>query len=227
MAELNKSVLGKVSGTIGDLTFRQRNGKNIISTRPSSFMPGQDAASIARRNRFKLASKIAKEINSIEIFKEPWKSSTPSGLIPFNFIFKSNYQLINSDNIVNGLKIFPTLGFNASNQSTTFNATDVDVTLNPLGPNTGIDAINETSLSLISVIYLTDPINSTSEEEHFIMVKSENIPLQLVDQITFTITIPDNQLSFYDEYITKKSFSTLITTDSLNKLVKSSNTITS
>jgi hypothetical protein len=227
MAELNKSVLGKVRGTIGDLTFRQRNGKNIISTRPSSFMPGTDPASIARRNRFKLASKIAKEINSIEIFKEPWKLSTPSGLIPFNYIFKTNYPLIGENNIVSNLKIFPTLGFNASNQSTTFNATDVDVTLDALGTNTGIDSVNETSLSLISVIYLSEPINPTSEEEHFIIVKSENIPLQLVDPLTFTITIPDNQISFYDEYSSKKSFSTLITTDSLDKLVKSSNTITS
>jgi hypothetical protein len=227
MAELNKSVLGKVRGTIGDLTFRQRNGKNIISTRPTSFMPGQDEASVARRYRFRLAAKISKAINSIEVFKEPWKSSTPDGLIPFNYIFRTNYPLISVDNVVNNLKILPTLGFNASKQSTAFNANNMDVTLNALGENTGIDTIAETSLSLISVIYLTDPINTTSAKEYFIVVKSEITPLQLTDPIIFSIPIPDNQLQIYDEYISKKSFSILTTQNSQGKLVNTSNTITS
>ena len=28
MAKINKMILGKVSGSLGDITFRQRNGRN-------------------------------------------------------------------------------------------------------------------------------------------------------------------------------------------------------
>ena len=42
MAKISKEILGKVRGSLGDITFRQRNGKSYLSTRPSSFMPGKD-----------------------------------------------------------------------------------------------------------------------------------------------------------------------------------------
>ncbi len=227
MAELNKSVLGKVSGKIGDLTFRQRNGKNYISIRPSSFIPGQDQASVARRNRFRLASKIAKEILSIDTFKEQWKASTPSGSMPFHNIFKQNYHFIDLNIAFTNMKIFPTSDFNASNKSTTFNEKNVEISINQLGNNSGIDPIIETSLSLISIVYLTNPINPSQITEQFIIIKSQPIPTQLDATVTFIQTIPENQLPIYAEYETKKAFSVLITTDSESKLVKVSNTILS
>ncbi|MBK7107142.1 MAG: hypothetical protein IPH62_17860 [Ignavibacteriae bacterium] len=69
MAELNKSVLGKVSGSIGELTFRQRNGKNVICMKPSSFTPGSDANSIARRDRFKLNYQTCKRTKQHSLYQ--------------------------------------------------------------------------------------------------------------------------------------------------------------
>ncbi len=59
MAQLTKAVLGRVSGRLGDTVFRQRNGKNILGTRPSHYAPPDDQGSIDRRARFKFSAKLA------------------------------------------------------------------------------------------------------------------------------------------------------------------------
>ena len=65
MANLRKKVLGTVSGAVGDILFRTKNGRNYIGTRPLSFVPGKDEKSVARRKRFAMATRLAKQINSI------------------------------------------------------------------------------------------------------------------------------------------------------------------
>ena len=94
MAELNKTVLGRLSGAVGDVVFRQRNGKNYVGTKPAPFMPGDDPASVARRERFAITGKLAKAINSIAIIKSLWKESTPSGLSPYLYMVQLNYPHI-------------------------------------------------------------------------------------------------------------------------------------
>ena len=65
MAELDKSVIGKLRGRIGDVVFRQRNGKVFVSQRPKSFMPGTDEKSVERRSKFAFCAKLSKAIYSI------------------------------------------------------------------------------------------------------------------------------------------------------------------
>ena len=70
MAQLNKNVLGSVKGTLGNITFKQRNGKNFLSLRPESYKASTDPLSLLRKSKFRLAAKIAKTINS-NIFNRP------------------------------------------------------------------------------------------------------------------------------------------------------------
>jgi hypothetical protein len=224
MAELNKTVLGKVRGSIGELTFRQRNGKNVIAMKPSSFMPGTDAASIARRERFKLTIKLAKVLNGISFIKEYWSSMSPGEMTGFNFLFKTNYQFLASNDIVSNPMIMPVMGFAVSNPIGTFNENSFEISLNAIGNSAGIDSLTETNMSLVNILFLKDPVNSALESNYLSSIISENIPLQLTDPVTFSVNIPDNQLYFYNNYTTKKVFSVLQTFDAENQIVHFSNT---
>lgn len=224
MAELNKSILGKVRGSLGDLSFRQRNGKNVIAMRPSSFTPGTDPASIARRDRFKMSIKLAKVLNDIPIIKQYWTSMSPAEMTGFNFLFKTNYQFVSSDDINSNPMIMPVMGFNVNNPAGTFNAADFEISLDAIGTNNGIDTLLETKFSLLNILFLKDPINSSFESNYLSSIISENIPLQLTDPVTFSVNIPDNQLYFYNNYQTKKVFSVLLTSDDSDQIVNFSNT---
>ena len=63
MARLKKTVLGRLSGAIGDIVFREKNGKNFVGLRASSFIPGSDPGSIDRRAKFTLSTQLASIIN--------------------------------------------------------------------------------------------------------------------------------------------------------------------
>jgi len=227
MAELNKSILGKVKGSIGELTFRQRNGKNIISVKPSSFVPGTDAASIDRRKRFKLSVKLAKEINHIPYVKAYWNNSLPAGLTIFNLIFKTNYKYISPNDITGPPMVFPVYGFNISNPNAVFNASSIDISFDAIGNAGNIDTNVETDTKLLNIIFLSEPDNSSFAENYLFSAESESKPLQLTDSNSFTVNIPEEDLQFYTNYQTKKIFSVLLTYDSSSNLVHFSSTFES
>ena len=59
MAQVNKSVIGKLRGSVGDLAFRQRDGKEIVSVRPGTINAPDDDESVNRRLKFKFSAKLA------------------------------------------------------------------------------------------------------------------------------------------------------------------------
>ena len=64
MATIKKTVLGRISGAVGDVVFKEKNGKNYVGVRASTFTPPSDAASIERRGKFLLSTELASAINS-------------------------------------------------------------------------------------------------------------------------------------------------------------------
>ena len=63
---------GKISGKLGDVVFRNYNGKTIICSRPGPQKKSTDPNVIARRNRFKLAVKLSGELGRIPVMKCIW-----------------------------------------------------------------------------------------------------------------------------------------------------------
>ena len=94
MAQLKKTVLGKVSGAVGDIVFRQRDGLNYIGLRPGSFTPGTNPASVARRARFALAAKASVSVNRIPALKSLWAGVLTNGISPYNYIFKQTTSML-------------------------------------------------------------------------------------------------------------------------------------
>lgn len=223
MAELNKSVLGKVRGSLGELTFRQRNGKNIIATKPASFIPGSDPESVARRERFKLTIKLAKALNDINYVKSAWNLVKPAEMTAFNYIFKTNYQNVSSNEIVSNPMIFPGYGFNVENATATFNPDSIDISIDPLGTSKGIDESVEINLFLVNILFMKDPVNSNYEVNFLSTRESSIIPVDLVNTLNFSIAVPASMLPFYNDYQERKVFSSLVTVDSENNVVKFSN----
>lgn len=223
MAELNKTVLGKVRGSIGDLTFRQRNGKNVIAMKPSSFTPGSDPASIARRSRFKLTVNLAAGLNNVPFIRSLWNSVKPAEMTAFNFIFKSNYKFVSSDNIISNPLILPGYGFNVDNPTGTYNSDSVDITFEALGDSKGIDTSVETNAFLVNLLFLSEPLNSNFDKNQISIFESEMISLDLENALTFNVAIPNSLSAFYNDYQEKKIYSVLITVDSSKNIINYSN----
>ncbi len=72
MARIDKSILGFVSGKLGDVVFRRMNGKKFVSLGAKKYKISQSAEAKKGRANFAAAVKFAKFINSIPELKEAW-----------------------------------------------------------------------------------------------------------------------------------------------------------
>ena len=151
MATFNKQILGKVQGALGEVTFRQRNGKTYLSTRPGSFVPGSDENSVARREKFSLSIKLASAINSVPLLKSIWDKNTPADVTTFNHIMRTNYAMIGSGDLSGLVKLIPSIGFNVANPVVTLSPLSVKVNLDAIGNSAEINITSETAIKLISV----------------------------------------------------------------------------
>lgn len=224
MAELKKKVLGQVSGAVGDIVFRERYGLNYVGLRPSSFMPGTDAASVARRQRFALATRVGVTINSSSQLKQLWAAHTSSGLNAYNQIVKTNYPFVSSTDLSNLLRLTPSYGFGFVVTDSNVDRVRVRTTIDPIGTNTGIDPALEPNLMLTCLVFLTSPIDLSLAPYSLMAVSSALQATNLATEFTVDANLTNQQQVVFDNYQVTKTFVALVTLDAIGNPMHYSST---
>ncbi|MDD8017236.1 MAG: hypothetical protein PHP42_02565 [Bacteroidota bacterium] len=224
MATLNKSILGKVSGTIGDITFRQRKNKNIVSVRPSSFMPGNDPDSIARREKFSLTTKLAKAVYSLQDIRSRWEAETPSSMLPFNHIMQSNYAAVEGGELSALVKLAPWHDFIISLASTEISAGLINLSVAPFGSNTGINAAEEPTANVLVLLYVNNPVDTSVEKNGFLQFVSESKPVTLTEALNFSVQMSSVESQLIGKYHNQKLFVAVVTKSAAGIVIGCSNT---
>ncbi len=225
MAKLNKQILGRVSGALGDVVFREKNGQNFIALKPKSFMPGNDENSIARRAKFGLTIKIAQAINADPVLKNAWSLKMPAGFTSYNYIVQQNYPAVQPDDVTALLKLFPESGFMITHISHTFTAASLNIQIGTIGTDKGIDAAVEVNCSLSNILFLNNPVDNTVPENTVLLLNSGSIPLVLDQNLEFTMAVPHQLTMVWDKYQNQKLFSALQTLDAGGKHINNSITV--
>jgi len=225
MANLKKQVLGKVSGTIGDMVFREFNGKNIVGLKPSSFNTPEDPASINRRSKFKMSVDLAKSIYLSPQLKSLWKPGTPTGLSEFNFLVKTNYSHVSPNAPGNFILLVPAGGFPFTAENVDKTAQQFSVTVGAIGTNNGIDPAVEVKTQMFSVLFNSNPLQEEVEPYAFITLSSGIINLSLTEQLQFISQLNGSQSLLYNQYQDHKVYFALVTLDADIKIVHHSITL--
>ena len=113
----NKSILKHASGTVGNLVFRQYNGKTIVCLRPERYSMPMDEESISRRGKFKMASLVAHCINKIPHAKKLWAEEAGYRKSVIGTIFKSVYPYVLHDDVGDNISVYPFSNFNINNEN--------------------------------------------------------------------------------------------------------------
>jgi hypothetical protein len=224
MAQLKKTVLGKVSGAVGDIVFRERQGKNYIGLRPDSFIPGTDPASVARRQRFLLSLQAGSTINSFPQLKSLWSEIAPPGLSAFNYIVKTNYRFVTSTDLSNLLQLTPDNGFGVIITDNYTDRTHVEITIDPIGTNAGINTVLEPNIKMVSLLFLSGPVDLNVYPYSFLGVSSVTQATNLATELTFDANLTNQQQQIFDKYNTIKTFVALVTLDADSNPVHYSST---
>ncbi|MCX6159009.1 MAG: hypothetical protein NTY74_13600 [Ignavibacteriae bacterium] len=225
MGKLFKNVLGDPSGAVGKVVFKERGGNIYIGVRPKPYMPGNGTDAVSRRMKFGLTGKLSTAINSIDKLKIVWDKATPSNITPYNGIFKANYQNVTPTDVSNTMLMAPGVGFKITTSSAEVTNTDVSVTLNALGTDTEIDTMVETTMVMAVVVYCKGVLDPNFKENYFIAMKSSPMNINLVNPLTFSVTLSGTESQMFDKYSTHKGFITFVTLDDLGNPVRFSNTV--
>jgi hypothetical protein len=224
MAQLKKQVLGTISGAVGDVLFRVMNGNTYVGTKPSSFMPGMDTASINRRMRFSMATKFARSVNSVPELKAIWKNVTPSRLSQYNMMVKINYHNVQHNSVSNLIKLVPEIGFELNVSSIDITPVRLRVDIDSVASNAGINPATEQFFKLVGVFHLSNPVNEQNAPHVFMRIISEDTPIDLENPVNYQIPFLNQVSQLVDQYQDRKAFLTLLTLDINKNPVHYSNT---
>jgi hypothetical protein len=201
MAELKRGVLGRVTGSIGNITGRIRSGKNYLSARPASFIPGNDQGSIDRREKFKLLINLSSSIlqNSPDL-KLIWKKNAPGMLSSHNMIVKENYHLAETDRLTIFNIITPPSGFPLTLTSIGIEDGLLTIVTSPIGNPDLFNTELDKKIKLASLIYNQDPNIAGINQYSFQMIATSEQDLQFDDPYTFTVQLNSVQTALYSKY---------------------------
>ena len=213
MATINEELLGKLNGSLGNIVIKNNKGKRYAAAKPGSFIPGADPDSVERRKRFGLAVKLAKRINKIDYLKTIWKKFVSGAATPFNLMIKTNYPYVSSSSLSDQVTLAPSGGFEIAASSFQINPSGVQVIIDAIGTDKGIDSIAELKIIMVSLIYLHSPIEKTATSDAFISLISDAQDTSLSTQLIFDIPLSYQESNLFNKYWGKKGFFCLLTLD--------------
>lgn len=108
MARLKSQTLGVINGKVGNIVYRQVNGKTFASIRPTKYNVTNTEKSVKVKNGFKNLVRFSAFVNSIPILKAIWSNKKiQRGKRTYNKIFSQNKGYIKSEKITKYFTIVP------------------------------------------------------------------------------------------------------------------------
>lgn len=130
MAKKNPSVLGEPRGKIGDVVYKERNGKIYISRAPKPYNISQLPHEIKKRNIQKVSGKFCSAVNSNLILRAIWYKEKGTCENAFNKISQVNYHLCEPGSPSAKAQITPG-GFKLEAEEISMKAGSIEITPHP------------------------------------------------------------------------------------------------
>jgi hypothetical protein len=219
MAELNKKFFGNLTGTFGDVVFRQRGSSNYVAQRPKNYTAPDTETFRARTGKFGLAIKLSSNILKLPTVKDIWNSKLSGDKSAYQNLVADNYPSCSSEDITGKINIVPEDGIGVMMDSCVIGADKLTLTLAALTENAGIDINIEKKIRLISLLFLNNPLAEGEKSYMFLKINSAKIDFNLTEQIVFDIPFSTADVLSLADYQDKKAYFTVITYDDVDKFV--------
>lgn len=219
MAKMKKQALGKISGALGDIVFRNRKNTNYVATRPINYNIPQDIESINRRIKFSYTSNFVSVVNSVPELRVIWESYTPAEMLPHNYIFKSIYTRVNVDTPNAYTHILPDETIYIPVEEPNVSNDRVEIITDIIGNNSGIDPNMEKQVVVAAVISLNSPVDNQLNRYHLISLKSSVVNLNLDNPMRFQLDLNLRLIELLSQYNAKFLLYVIITLDAMGNPV--------
>jgi hypothetical protein len=193
MATLNSPLpIGKISGKLGNVVFRIRNNKTIVSKCPRSFMPGNDIRSVQRRMHFGLTALFSKNIKNVPFAYGLWAKKANKKMSAYNCAFKFNYDAVMHNDISDSVHMFPESGFWIEPHSITLSKDYFNISF----PTDNIGLYDYTTLAFLQmavIIFSKEPLDDCLGDFNFINYISLPVEIKNEKNISFSLSLSDKK----------------------------------
>lgn len=217
MAVFKEKFFGKVSGAFGDFVGIVRGNDNYIRRKKTGRKIDNSPAGIERRNKFAVAIKAAKAVNSAASLRSIWLENAGGKLTANNHFIKYNYKYVEGSGTKPGFSLLPGIGFAFSVDSFERTENNITVTVLPLVNSTSFDTEVEKDIEAHFLVELKNPESEDGEKVLFFMKSAPKQALDLNNPLTFSTDFQDTDTSLLQNYpnvIVHSVFCTLDADDS-------------
>jgi hypothetical protein len=223
MARLTGSILGNLSGKLGNLSARTRNGKTYFAARPGPRTAPPTAAALAIQQKFAVTIAFCKTALDVPSLKDMWQKAKDPGISAANTMFSDNFALVTTDRPTNQNIITPG-GFVFDVQNPVVGADSITGDLEAL--NTKIDfSADELDLEIDAVVCYYNPVDPLDPPYSLLnFVKQEANYVNSVS-LPFTFNYNVNQQNTAAKYQNNILYLAVSTKNSDGKVVQHSSTL--
>jgi hypothetical protein len=223
MAVLKGSVIGQLSGRLGDLTARIIRGRTILAQRPTSFHVNNSPTMVEIRKKFAVSVSFVTNMLTLAAIHEIWDKAKASGMTVYNYGVRQNFPLSSADKPTVDNLLSPNDGF------------PLDVTL----AEVAADAVTATIAALDTVMIPTEeerdltpnlmlcyynPVNPDDAPYAVVPVQGATQVLDTVNPIALNIPLNIVQQQIAAKYQNSTLYIALTTHDADGKVVQYSAT---
>jgi hypothetical protein len=222
MARLSGSVLGNLSGKLGNLAARTKNGGTILSARPSSFNASQNPTVVAIRQKFSVSAQVAKVVNGIDDLNKIWDKVCLPGTSVYNTVLQKNfpYSDVQRPSIQN---IITPGGFNLAVTSALLGADNITINLPALNGQANFSA-DEKDLSISMLLIEFDPVNADDNYYKIISFSHTEANYNPANVLQFVVNLDQFQQNELARYNSKDFLISVATKDANAKIIQYSAT---
>jgi len=232
MAIMKSNLLGTISGRIGDVVYRNVNGRTIVCSRPVRKNKQADDYTIMRRLKFKNTGSFVKSAMKLKYVKEEWKKKAEN-MTSYNAMFKANYNNITHDDVSDLVTIFPDKRVGAIYDVRKDDRTGFGLKLQ-LKETLKHETIRPKYVQMGVVIFCSEPVNKSIDEILYLHHDSKVLDTEGKDEIDFVLDFVeigdgeklfDVQLNEFGQYRECKVFVVFTFLNEEMEMVGCSNTV--
>jgi hypothetical protein len=215
MGRLKNTILGDVTGKVGNIVFRVKGKKAYAYSSPQKVKVSQKKEAKEARNKFTPLSRFASYINSIPDLKYFWTQANIEASSAYHKISKLNYKYLlhNRPTIENVItpRWYNTCG-NHPVRNSFLDRSGIRIEAK-YEKGSFIPFEEEEFISAMAIICFYNPIKRWGKYFILDQMVKDNIEVEFVDPFEFKIPFTDTSLSNYYSYRNSILYLTLITRD--------------
>ena len=216
--------LGNLSGKLGNLSARTRNGKTYLAARPGPRTDNPSPAALAVRQKFAVTIALSKAILSLSALSLIWEKVKDPGISVSNTIFKENFGLVTTDRPTDQNIITPG-GFDISMQNPVVGANGITGDIDALNTKAVFDA-SEVDLDISAVVCYYNPNDPEDEPYKLINLSKQEAGFDFTQAYALNLAYNVNQQNVAAKYQNSILYLAVASKDADGNVVQYSATLT-